>query len=125
MKATVLHRLAAGLALIIGGMAVFAGSRVVILHQPVDYYVIDWLPVYNLLMGLITVLVTAVLLWKASPWGFKMAVGTLVAHSTVMAVLQTAYRAVVAPDSVRAMTIRITAWIIIVALLVWARRKQA
>ena len=113
-----LHRVAAVLAFVIGGMAVFAGTKVVILHIPVDYYVIDWLPVYNLLMGLLTVAVTAVLLWKGSRWGFGLALTTLLAHATVLVVLRTAYREVVAPDSIRAMSIRIVTWIIIVALWV-------
>jgi len=122
MKNTTI-KIAAVLAFIIGGMAVFAGTKVVILHQPVDYYVIDWLPVYNLLMGLFTVFVTAILLWKQHPWATKLTVATLLTHSTVMLILQTAYRSVVAPDSIRAMTIRITAWVIISALLFFGQRQ--
>ncbi len=125
MKTHILHRIAAILAFIIGGMAVFAGTKVVVLHIPVDYYVIDWLPVYNLLMGLVTVFITAVLLWKDSRWGFVLAVLTLLAHATVLVVLRTAYREVVAPDSIRAMTIRIVTWIIIVALLAVRPRRES
>ena len=117
MSAKVLHRIAAILAFIIGGMAVFAGTKVVLLHMPVDYYVIDWLPVYNLLMGVFTVLVTAVLLWKDARGGFILAVATLVAHATVLVILRTVYREVVADESIRAMTIRIVTWTVIVALL--------
>ncbi len=117
-------KIAAVLAFIIGGMAVFAGTKVVIFHQPVDYYVIDWLPVYNLLMGLFTVFVTAVLLWKQHPLAAKLAGGTLLMHSAVMLILQTAYRSVVAPDSIRAMSIRITAWVIIGALLFFGQRQR-
>ena len=123
MKNTTI-KIAAVLAFIIGGMAVFAGTQVVILHQPVDYYVIDWLPVYNLLMGLFTVFVTAILLWKQHPLAAKFTLGTLLAHSTVMLILQTAYRSVVAPDSIRAMSIRITAWVIISALLFFGQRQK-
>ncbi len=125
MNVRALHRIAAVLAFIIGGMAVFAGTKVVILHIPVDYYVIDWLPVYNLLMGVITVGITAVLLWKDARGGFTLAILTLMAHATVLVVLRTVYREVVAPDSIRAMTIRVSAWIIIVALLsVRSRRSE-
>ena len=48
----------------------------------------------------------------------------LVSHATVMLILQTAYRDVVASDSIRAMTIRITAWLIILALMISQARKD-
>jgi len=54
---------AAIIAWIIGGMAVFAGGRVLLGTPPV-YYVIDWLPIYNFVVGLMTVLLTAVLIWQ-------------------------------------------------------------
>ena len=53
---TKLLKAAAIIAWIIGGMAVFAGGRVLLGTLP-DYYVIDWLPIYNFIVGLITVLV--------------------------------------------------------------------
>ncbi len=125
MKFT-LNKLAALLAFIIGGMAIFAGSKVVIFHIPVDYYVIDWLPVYNLTMGLVTFFFTAVLLWKDADLAPKLAVATLAIHSLVMLILQTAYKTVVAPDSIRAMTIRIGAWVIITGLvLIHERQKKS
>ncbi len=118
-----LNKIASVLAFIIGGMAVFAGTKVVILHIPVDYHVIDWLPVYNLTLGLITVFFTAIVLWKDAPVAPKAAFATLLSHSTVMVILQTAYRSEVAPDSIQAMTIRITAWLIIVGLVVAHKRR--
>ncbi len=123
MKFT-LNKLAAILAFIIGGMAIFAGGKVVILHIPVDYYVIDWLPVYNFTMGLITFFVTAVLLWKDADIAPKLTVATLGVHSLVMLILQTAYKNVVAPDSIRAMTFRIVTWVIITAIVIVHERKK-
>ncbi len=119
-----LNKTAAILAFIIGGMAVFAGSRVVLFNQPVDYYVIGWLPIYNLILGLLTVLLTAPLLWKDTTSAPKLALATLVSHSTVLLILQTAYREVVAPDSIRAMTIRIAAWVIITGVAAVHKRKN-
>jgi uncharacterized membrane protein len=87
--------------------------------------VIDWVPVYNFSAGLITVLITAVLLWKNSRLALPVALATLSSHSIVMILLQTAYREVVAPDSIQAMTIRIIVWVVIVTLLLtqaWKRR---
>jgi hypothetical protein len=114
MKGT-FAKIAAVIALIIGLMAVFAGGKVLLGQMP-DYYVINWLPVYNYSMGLISALVTAVLLWRRHSWALPAAISTLSVHGAIMVVLQTGYRSVVAPDSLRAMTLRIAVWIVIVAL---------
>jgi len=113
---TILSKAASILAFAIGAMAIFAGGKV-ILGQTPDYYVIDWVPVYNFSVGVITFLMTTVLIWKNSKFALPAAIATLSSHSIVMIVLQTAYREVVAPDSIQAMTIRIIVWIVILALL--------
>ena len=119
-----LYRLAAVLAWIIGAMAVFAGGQVIFLGKVMDYYVIEWLPYYNFTVGVITAVVTAVLLWKGHRYATSAAIATFVAHASVMGMLLTVYRRVVAPDSLRAMTVRLTAWIIILALLYLQSRRQ-
>ena len=119
-----LSKVAAVLAFIIGAMSVFAGGRVLLGQDP-GYYVIDWLPIYNFVMGALTVLVVAPLIWRGSRWALPAALATLAAHSLVMVVLRSAYSDVVAPDSLRAMTIRMVAWLLILALLlVQARRSR-
>ena len=118
-----LSKAAAVLAFIIGAMAVFAGGQVLLGRDP-GYYVIDWLPIYNFVVGALTVLVIAPLIWRGSKWALPAALATFAAHSLVMVVLRTAYSDVVAPDSLRAMTIRMAAWLLILALLfVRARRS--
>jgi hypothetical protein len=111
-----LTKAASILAFAIGAMAIFAGGKVLLGQDP-GYYVIDWVLIYNFSAGLITVFVSAVLLWKNSKLALPAAIATLSSHLIVMILLQTAFREVVAPDSIRAMTIRITVWIIILALL--------
>jgi len=120
---TIYSKIAAILAVIIGGMAVAAGGQV-LLGKVQDYYVIDWVPVYNFSIGVISILITAILLWKNHSLALPAAVTTLLAHSLVMVILQTAYRDVVAVDSIVAMTLRISTWVIIVALLLVQRRKS-
>lgn len=110
------NKAAAVLAFVIGAMAVFAGGKVLLGQDP-GYYVIDWVPVYNFTAGVITVLVGTVLIWKNSRYALPVALVTLLGHSLVMAILQTAYRQVVAPESLQAMTIRIAAWSVILGLL--------
>lgn len=116
-------KVAAVLALIIGAMAVVAGGQVLLGNDP-GYYVIDWLPVYNFTAGLITVALTAVLLWKNHRYGRTVAVLTFTAHALVMATLLLAYRPVVAPDSLRAMTVRLVVWTVILGLLFVGGRRE-
>jgi hypothetical protein len=118
-----IQRIAAVLAFIIGMMAVFAAGQVLLGKVP-DYYVINWLPVYNYTIGILTVFVTAVLLWTKHTLAMPVTIVTFGIHTLVMLVLQTTYRDVVAMDSVVAMTIRIAVWVIILALMYFGSRKS-
>ena len=120
MKIT-MERVAAAMALVIGSMAVVAGGQVLLGNMP-DYYVIGWLPVYNFTAGVLTIFVTAVLLWRRHRYGRPVAVATFAAHAAVMGILFAAYRPVVAPDSLRAMTIRLIVWLLILGLQFFRRR---
>lgn len=113
----ILNKVAAVLAFAIGAMAIFAGGKVLLGILP-DYSVIDWLPVYNFALGVVSLLITAPLIWKKHKLALPLALATLVSHSTVMFILQTVYRHSVAPDSLAAMTLRISVWVVVVALLV-------
>lgn len=114
-------KIAAVLALIIGAMAIFAGGKVLLGILP-DYNVINWLPVYNYTAGVLTVSITAVLLWKNHRYARAAAVAVTTAHALVMVILLIAYGPVVAPDSLVAMTVRLVVWTIILALLFVAGR---
>lgn len=118
-----LNKIAAVLAFIIGAMAVFAGGQVLLGKLP-GYYVINWLPVYNYTVGILTIFVTAILIWNRHRLAMPVAIATFGIHTLVMLLLQTSYRDVVAIDSIVAMTVRMTIWIIILAMLYsQARRK--
>jgi len=121
---TKLRKIAAAIALLIGAITIFAGGQVVLLGKVMDYYVIDWLPVYNLIVGIISVFVTAILIWKGSRVALPAAVATLIAHSIVMVVLQAAYRDMVASESIKATTVRIILWLIIVTLMLIQARQD-
>ncbi len=118
-----LTRIAAILAFIIGAMAIVAGGQVLLGKAP-DCYVINWLPVYNFTMGLLTDFLIALLIWKNSKWAMPAAIGTFSTHAIVMLILQTAYRQVVAPDSIVAMSLRLAVWLIILALMFVQSRKN-
>lgn len=120
---TILRKIASILAVILGAMAVVAGGRVLLGNDP-GYYVIDWLPLYNYTMGCLTVLITAILIYSNHRLAMPAALSTFSLHALVMLILQTAYRGVVAPDSLQAMTIRLVVWAIILGLMFAQARKD-
>ena len=121
---TKLTKTASILALYIGVMAVYAGGQVVLLGKTMNYHVLAWLPVYNLIFGLLTVFLTAILIWKNSRFSLAAVIASITSHSAVMILLQTSYRDLVAPDSIRAMAIRLGFWLVILALVVVQERKD-
>lgn len=120
---TIFSKIASILAFIIGAMAVFAGGNVLLGNDP-GYYVINWLPVYNYTAGILTIFITAILIWTRSRLALPAAAATFSFHALVMLVLQAAYRATVATDSIRAMTIRLIAWAIILGFMLLQARKD-
>lgn len=116
-----LSRIAAILTIVIGLMAVFAGSKVLLGIMP-DYYVIDWLPVYNFAMGVVSVLFCSTVIWKNNRLAILAAAAMLGLHTLVMVILQAVYRDVVAMDSIVAMTVRLIVWTIILGLLITQRQ---
>jgi len=120
---TILTKIASILAFIIGGMAVFAGAQVLLGNDP-GYYVINWLPIYNYTIGILTVFITAIFIFTNSRLALPAAIGTFSLHTLVMLILQIGYRNIVAPDSIRAMAIRLIAWAIILGLMFIQARKN-
>lgn len=120
---TTLNKIASILAFIIGGMAIFAGGKVLLGIDP-GYYVINWVPVYNYTIGILTVFITAMFIWLNSRFAMPAAIGTFSLHALVMLTLQTAYRDTVAPDSIQAMTLRLIVWAVILTLMFLHSRKN-
>ncbi len=118
-----LNKTASVLAFIIGAMAIVAGGQVVFFNGTKEYTVIEWLPAHNLIIGVVTVVVTAVLLWKKSKYGLTAVIATLSMHSITMLVLLTAYTGIVAIDSLVATTVRIVIWAIILTLMLVQRSR--
>jgi hypothetical protein len=111
-----MNKVAAALAFVIGMMAVFSGGQVLLGKVP-DYNVIDWLPLYNYTAGVLSAVVTALLIWTNHRFARPAALATFLIHAIIMIILQTAYRDVVAVDSLIAMTLRLTTWFIILTLM--------
>ena len=120
---TTLNKIASVLAFIIGAMAIFAGGQVLLGNDP-GYYVINWLPLYNYTAGILTFFLTAIFIWTNSKFAMPSALGTFSLHALVMFVLQTAYTGIVAPDSIRAMTVRLIVWAVILTLMYFQQRRN-
>jgi len=118
-----LNKIASALAFLIGAIAMVAGG-LVLLGQETDYYVINWLLLYNYTVGVLTVFITAILIWRNSKLAMPTAIATLSAHTSVMLILLTAYRGVVSAHSLEDMTVRIIAWLIILTLMFFQSRKN-
>ena len=121
---TTLNRIASILAFIIGAIAMVAGG-LVLLGQATDYYVINWLLLYNYTVGVLTVFITAFLIWTNNKLAMPAAIATFSAHAGVMLILLTAYRGVVSAHSLEDMTVRIIAWLIILTLMFFQLRKNS
>jgi hypothetical protein len=117
-----LNKVASVLAFVIGAMAIFAGGQVLVGKDP-GYYVIDWLPLYNYTIGVLTVFITALLIWINNKFAWPAAIATFSIHVIIMLILQTAYRDAVAMDSIVAMTLRLVTWSVILTLMFLQLRK--
>ena len=117
------NTIAAVLAFIIGGMAIFAGGKVLLGNDP-GYYVINWLPLYNYTMGILSLFIVAGLIWASNKYALAATLATFGLHASVMLIIQTAYKDVVASDSIQAMTLRLIVWSIILILMFVQYRKK-
>jgi hypothetical protein len=116
-------RIAAVLAFIVGALAVIAGGQVLLGRNP-GYRVIGWLPLYNFIMGILTVTVTSLLLWRGSKFALPVVLATLAANILVLIILQVAYGDAVAAASLGAMGFRVVVWLAIAGLLLAQRRQD-
>ena len=113
-------RVAAGLAFLIGALSIFAGGMAMRGWNP-GYNVLIWLPVYNLGMGILTVLLPTILIWKNHPLAFVAAIIFFGIHLIATAILLLAFRDVVATQSLLAMSFRLIVWIIILVLMYFTK----
>ncbi len=120
---TTLNKIASILAFILGALSILAGGMAMRGWSP-GYFVLNWLPVYNFIMGALTVSVPAILIWRNSRYAMAAAIATFSAHATVTLLLLSAFRGTPAAESILAMTFRLVVWLIILSLLFFQSRKQ-
>jgi hypothetical protein len=120
-----LVRVVAGVGLVLSGLAIVAGTRVLTGLDVPDYPVLRWLVQYNVIAGAIGAVV-AIGVWSARPWA-RLAAGTVAAaHGGVLLALMATRVAggVVASDSLVAMGLRTGVWLGVVLVAPRARRAR-
>ncbi|MBI5963181.1 MAG: hypothetical protein HY863_06885 [Chloroflexi bacterium] len=120
---TTLNKIASILAFILGGLSILAGGMAARGWDP-GYFVLNWLPVYNFIMGLLTVFIPAILIWRNSRYAMSVAIATFSIHAIVTLLLLSAFRGTPAAESLLAMTFRLVVWLIILALMFFQSRKK-
>ncbi|MBK5209515.1 MAG: hypothetical protein JJE44_08445 [Flavobacteriaceae bacterium] len=108
--------IAAILALLIGGMSVIAGSKVLLGIDLKNYNVLNWLVMYNVLFGVLSI-VASYLIWKRNLFAKKVIVFILSTH-TIIALYLYLFNETVATESIKAMSFRISIWILIFLLTI-------
>jgi hypothetical protein len=121
---TTLNKIASIFAFLVGGLSIFAGALTMTGWEP-GYFVLNWLPVYNFILGVLTVFIPSILIWRNSKYAMPPAAVTFIIHAIVTLLLLTIFRDTVAANSIGAMIFRLVTWIIILALIIVQSRRQA
>jgi len=112
MKTTLI--IATILASLIGILSVISGSMVLLGLRSVDYRVLDWLVVYNVVLGIISIMVAYQIGKQHGKW--KLIIITiLLLHLLVLGYLYF-FNESVAVESIKAMTFRVGIWGVILLL---------
>ncbi|MBL4568388.1 MAG: hypothetical protein JKY69_01545 [Flavobacteriaceae bacterium] len=113
-KSTLIQKTAAILALLLGLMSVFAGSKVLLEIDAKDYNILVWLVTYNVIFGAISIVV-ANFIWKNKAKAKSLILFVLAMHFAVFMYLKFV-SLTIAHESIKAMLFRTSAWILIAVL---------
>ena len=116
MKQKFLHIIGALLALFLGIMSTFAGTSVLLGAESKDYNVLQWLVIYNVVLGVISI-VTAFLIWKNLSINKKLILVILGMHFSIFLYLKFISETV-AVESIQAMVFRVSVWVVIAMLTI-------
>jgi len=112
----ILKKIAAVLALFIGVMSVFAGSKVLLGIDTKDYNTLTWLIIYNVIMGAVS-LYAAFLIWKTDYKANNLITIILALHLSVLLYLNFISESA-AHESKMAMVFRTVIWLVITIMYI-------
>jgi lysylphosphatidylglycerol synthetase-like protein (DUF2156 family) len=107
-------KIAAFLALFIGVMSVFSGSKVLLGIDTKEYNILIWLVYYNVIYGIFSIF-AAFLIWRSNEKSKVLTLFILASHFIVFVFLKF-FSSTAASESIGAMTFRIGIWSLIVVL---------
>ncbi len=105
---------AAILAFFIGMMSIIAGSMVLLGVDSKTYNTLQWLIIYNVALGTISVF-ASYLIWTGINYNKLIAFFIIISHSIILVYLRF-FSDVAALESVHAMIFRVVIWLIIIVL---------
>ncbi len=105
------YKIASILALIIGAISVFAGSKVLLGIDTKNYTVLNWLVTYNVIFGFLSI-ITAYLIWTKNIILKKAIAFILTSHLVILFYLNF-FSENAASESINAMVFRVSVWTII------------
>lgn len=111
------------LAFLVGAMSIVAGAKAMQGWSP-GWSVLKGLPVYNFAMGIFTIAVPTILIWKNSPYAMLSVIVTLSIYAIVTILLLTVFRSEVAIQSMLAMASRLVVWFVILVLMYFSARSN-
>lgn len=112
---------AAVLAALIGGLSIAAGSMAIRGWNP-GYNVLSWLPFYNFFMGIFTIMVPTILIWRRSTFAMPASLLFCAIHALVTILLIIVFRETAAIQSMLAMLFRVIVWFGIITLLYFSTK---
>ena len=113
MKITLI--IATILAILIGIISIISGSMILLGLRIVDYTVLTWLVVYNVALGVISIMV-AYQIGKQHRKSKIMIIFILISHLLVLGYLYF-FNESVAAESIKAMSFRVSIWAVILLLI--------
>ena len=107
----ILEKIVAGLAFLLGLMAVITGTRVLLGAFIPDYTVLPVLVIYNVLAGIVSI-IAGILIWKKHQLAVLLSGIIAASHIGVLISLLTIFNTIVAQASIKTMIVRSVVWII-------------
>jgi len=118
-----LHKIASVLAFVIGLMSIIAGSKVLLEIDSKDYTVLNWLVIYNVIFGFISI-IAAFIIWQKYRLT-KTAIVVVLASHLLMLLYLIIFNENIASESINAMTFRIGIWSIIALIITLNSKTQS
>ena len=105
------YKIAAILAFLIGAMSIVAGSKVLLGFEMKNYTVINWLVIYNVFFGFLSI-ITSILIYTKNKI-IKKAIAFILASHLIVLLNINFFNENAASESINAMVFRVSVWTII------------